>query len=317
MPGVTQEQIAQAKSVNTLAFLLAHHPEDFRRVGQHEYRHRQHDSLKISDNGKWHWHSKGYGGTTAVQYLIRVEEMEFVRAVQIVCADAPYLSSPHVQDAVTSQKAQPFALLPRADDDVAYEYLAGRGICAEVLSFCFRTNRILGVRYQSKAGKEYNNCMFVGFDEAGQPAHASLRGIEGFFRGNLPGSDKRFSFCIPAEPAEDAEADTVAIYESPIDAMSEATLNAEKRGRHWRNQHYLALDGLSYLPIDQFLATHPKVKCLRICTDNDKAGRAHAECIAEKYAAQGYIMQNCIPCGAKDYNALLQKHLARKRGMER
>lgn len=314
MPGVTQEQIAQAKSVNTLAFLLAHHPEDFRQVGQREYCHRQHDSLKISDNGKWHWHSHGIGGTTAVQYLIKVEEMDFVRAVQIVCADAVYLSSPHVQDTTQTKEKQPFALLPRADDDAAYQYLAGRGICAEVLSFCFRTNRVLGVRYQSKAGKEYDNCMFVGFDESGQPAHASLRGIAGFFRGNLPGSDKRFPFCIPAE---DDAADTVAIYEAPIDAMSEATFSFEKRGRHWRDQYYLTLDGLSYLPIDQFLGTHLKIKCLRICTDNDKAGRAHAMRIAEKYTAQGYIMQNCIPRGAKDYNALLQKHLARTRGMER
>ena len=95
-PYVTEEQIRAAKAVNTLAFLLRHQPERFKRVGCTEHAHCDHDSLKVSSNGKWNWHSKGVGGTTAVQYLIKVEGYDFVRAVQIVCADAPFLSSPPV-----------------------------------------------------------------------------------------------------------------------------------------------------------------------------------------------------------------------------
>ena len=64
-PYVTEEQIRAAKAVNTLAFLLRHQPEQFKRVGRTEYAHCGHDSLKVSSNGKWNWHSKGVGGTTA------------------------------------------------------------------------------------------------------------------------------------------------------------------------------------------------------------------------------------------------------------
>ena len=37
-PYVTEEQIRAAKAVNTLAFLLRHQPERFKRVGRTEYR---------------------------------------------------------------------------------------------------------------------------------------------------------------------------------------------------------------------------------------------------------------------------------------
>ena len=139
-PYVTEEQVRAAKEVNTLAFLLRHQPERFKRVGRTEYAHCGHDSLKVSVNGKWNWHSRGVGGTTAVQYLIKVEGYEFVRAVQIVCADAPFLSSPPV----TEEKNSGFALPPRGDNFKAYQYLAGRGVCDEVLAFCFHTGRVYG-----------------------------------------------------------------------------------------------------------------------------------------------------------------------------
>ena len=133
------------------------------------------------------------------------------------------------------------------------------------------------------------------------------------FRGNVTGSDKRHPFCIPAEK-EDAS--TLALYESPVDAMSDASLRI-RRGAAWREQHYLSLDGLSMLPIETFLKSHPGVTHLRICTDNDKAGREHAARLEEEYAARGYWVESCIPHGAKDYNELLQKKLARERGTER
>ena len=61
------------------------------------------------------------------------------------------------------------------------------------------------------------------------------------------------------------------------------------------------------LPIETFLKSHPGVTHLRICTDNDKAGREHAARLEEEYAARGYLVESCIPHGAKDYNELLQK----------
>ena len=45
--------------------------------------------------------------------------------------------------------------------------------------------------------------------------------------------------------------------------------------------------------------------------------RQHAARLEEEYAARGYLVESCIPHGAKDYNELLQKELARERGTER
>mgnify|MGYP000414663505 CR=1 FL=1 len=85
--------------------------------------------------------------------------------MQIVCADAPFLSSPPV----TEEKNVGFALPPRGDHFKAYQYLTGRGVCDEVLAFCFHTGRVYGTNRKT-AEREYTNCVFVGFDESGNPA---------------------------------------------------------------------------------------------------------------------------------------------------
>ena len=41
----------------------------------------EHDSLKIS-NGKWYWWSRGFGGYSALDYLMKVKEYGFVEAVE-------------------------------------------------------------------------------------------------------------------------------------------------------------------------------------------------------------------------------------------
>lgn len=47
-----------------------------RRVAGNVYCTREHDSLKIS-NGKWYWWSRGIGGVSALDYLIKVKEYSF------------------------------------------------------------------------------------------------------------------------------------------------------------------------------------------------------------------------------------------------
>lgn len=47
----------------------------------------EHDSLKIS-NGKWYWWSRGFGGYSALDYLIKVKEYDFVEAVEILTGQA-------------------------------------------------------------------------------------------------------------------------------------------------------------------------------------------------------------------------------------
>ena len=84
MPGVTKEQIAKAKEWDLLSYLQTYEPHELKRCGPHEYCTRTHDSLKIS-HGKWCWNSRGIGGRTALDYLIKVRGMDFVGAVETLC----------------------------------------------------------------------------------------------------------------------------------------------------------------------------------------------------------------------------------------
>lgn len=55
-------------------------------MGGNHYQLRDHDSLKITaPDGKWFWFSRGFGGHTALDYLIKVRDIPFGEAVSTLC----------------------------------------------------------------------------------------------------------------------------------------------------------------------------------------------------------------------------------------
>ena len=56
------------------------------RISGNTYTTKTHDSLKIS-NGMWMWWSRGIGGRSAVDYLMRVRDMTFIEAVSQIAND--------------------------------------------------------------------------------------------------------------------------------------------------------------------------------------------------------------------------------------
>jgi hypothetical protein len=90
-------------------------------------------------------------------------------------------------------------LLPQASRCAihAVNYLHGRGIDYDLIDYCIQTGRI----YESQP---YHNVVFVGRDLKGQPRYAALRGTVGDFKGEAPGSGKRYSFTIAENPAPPA-----------------------------------------------------------------------------------------------------------------
>lgn len=105
IPGVSKEQIAQAKEWDLLSYLQTHEPQELKRCGPHEYCTRTHDSLKIS-HGKWCWNSRGIGGRTALDYLIKVRGMDFVGAVEALCG----YRAPPPQERPAPKPPKPFKL---------------------------------------------------------------------------------------------------------------------------------------------------------------------------------------------------------------
>lgn len=303
MPWIEPEQLAKAKSVDLYSYLAATEHDNIKRCGQDEYCLKDHDSLKVSvSTGKWNWHSQGFGGTTAIQYLITVRGHTLPDAALMVLESkaAPY--SPLVE----LPPAQPLTLPQRNDNDnQVIAYLCGnRGIRREIVEHC----RALGTLYESA---HFHSCVFVGMDEAGTPRHAAIRATGGDFKQDAQGSDKRYSFALQGR---NSACTVLCVYEAAIDALSGASLRIMD-GEPWQDTHYLSQAGVSPLPIIQYLNTHPFITTVRLCLDNDEPGQLAAERIEGLLALSRPTLkiERTPPKIGNDYNRYLQLRIARNR----
>ena len=299
--GKYQKNIEAARQISVVQYLETYRPGELVRKTDREYCTRSHDSLIITiGNGKFHWYSHDVGGNNAIDYLTKVEGMDFVSAVRLLNEMTPAPVSVQLAKTIPVNQSTPrkFELpAPDRNAEAAAAYLMHRGISPKVLRYCVAS----GILYQTTRGN-YRNCVFVGKDENGVPHSAFQRGCQGSFRGDVAGSQKQYGFLIPAEIET---CDTVEIYEAPIDAMSGATLRQYKHDSPWRSVHYLALGGLNHQPIDYFLQQHPEVKRVSLCFDRDDPGRNFTKIVAKQLAERGYIVQDAPPAIGKDYNDYL------------
>ncbi|OUP03903.1 hypothetical protein B5F35_17865 [Anaeromassilibacillus sp. An200] len=80
MPFYDSEAIERARQVDLLTYLQTCEPQELVHVSGNVYCTRTHDSLRIS-NGKWCWFSRGTGGYSALDYLIKVNGYSFLEAI--------------------------------------------------------------------------------------------------------------------------------------------------------------------------------------------------------------------------------------------
>ena len=301
---VTPEEIRKAKEMDLLTYLQNYEPNELVRVAPNTYCTREHDSLKIS-NGKWCWFSRGIGGKTALDYLIKVQDYPFTQAVETIlgrtAARPPVIS-------YRQQIPEPprDLMIPELNSNAkaVVRYLMGRGIHPEVIDYCL-THRLL---FESR---QYHNAVFVGYDKDGKARYAALRGTMGSYKGEVTGSDKRYSFSI----VENRSAGTVHLFESAIDLMSYATL-LHMTGRDWKQDALLSLAGVyktkreNVVPISlsRFLTDYPGIKTLRLHLDNDEIGRGAAKGIMDGLKDKYEILDE-PPRYGKDVNDALQRRL--------
>lgn len=147
---------------------------------------REHDSLKIS-NGKWMWWSRGFGGASALDYLIKVKGIPFTEAMKMILKTEA--EQPPFSIAPKNGKAKRPLLPEKAQDNhVVLRYLAGRGIDREILGKCIDE----GLLYESLPS---HSAIFLGFDENNKARYAFFRGTgKDRIMGEAAGSDKHFSF---------------------------------------------------------------------------------------------------------------------------
>lgn len=323
MPYIAPEVVQEAKKMDLLTYLKNYEPHELVHFSGNTYTTRTHDSLKIS-NGKWMWWSRGIGGRSALDYLIKVKDYTFLEAVETIAEQAairPLVALP------TEKKTEKILLLPKPNrySTNLVSYLQHRGIDTEIIEFCLKTGRIYESAY-------YHNAIFVGRDKEGIPRYAALRGMGTDFIGDANGSDKNYSFSIPAE----RESLKVHLFESAIDLLSYATL-LKMNGQDWRKEHLLSLAGVyqpakkieqSKVPaaLTRFLKEYPEITDVELHLDNDRTGRLATKAIQtvlpERYRTkdkpppQGKDCNDCL-CIQRGIEVTKREKRNRERSMER
>ncbi len=231
MPYIPPEVVEQARQIDLLTYLRRMEPDNVEQVKgtRNVYRTVDHDSLKIS-NGKWFWWSQGFGGYTALDYLIKVRNYSFMDAVEILTGKelAKWTPPPKKEE-----KTEPKALrLPEKyqDSKRVMQYLFDRGIDYQIIQECIAD----GVIFESNG--RYHNAVFVGKDETGTLKYAAYRGLgSSTFKGDAYGSDKQYSFRLLAkEPCQ-----SVHLFEAAIDLLSYATL-LKAQGKDYKSENLLS-----------------------------------------------------------------------------
>ena len=314
MERVTPEQIAQAKKIDLFSYLEKIDPDELVHVSGQEYCTRTHDSLRISrDMGLWNWCSRGFGGKTALDYLIKVKGMKFVDAVKHLCGNTmSYVPSEPEKTPQKRAEKKPF-ILPSANftNNVIFDYLCNkRGLSKELVRACIAK----GLIYESR---NHHNVVFVGCDKNKIPRYATVRGCsEKQFRHDVEGSDKAYAFSIPSLKPSAA----LYVFESAIDALSFSVLKGVSGAAH-----LLALSGVAppqssgrkmrKLPValERYLQEHPEIRHIGICLDNDEPGRRATQEIMRLLQDQ-YTVYDMPPKEGKDFNDQLLAARARSRG---
>lgn len=313
MPYIAPEVITEAKRMDLLTYLREYEPGELVKFSSNTYTTRTHDSLKIS-NGKWMWWSRGIGGKSALDYLIKVRGMDFVEAVQTIMGNGS-VNFPTSEN-IKSYEEQPLLLPEKSPTtDVVFDYLFGRGIDYEIINHCLEQELII-------ESLPYHNAVFIGYDEIKEPKYAAYRATnQSRIMGDCTGSKKQYSFRLTAENTGE-----VHLFECAIDLLSYATL-MKLEGKDWRQFNLVSLAGVyspkqkiedSKVPVTlgRLLEKDKTIRRIVLHLDNDIAGRKATKAL-QTILSDKYEVVDDPPQYGKDVNDFLCKRLGIKDKTER
>lgn len=149
---IDPDVLERVRQIDLLSYLREFEPSNLVKVKgtSNVYCTAEHDSLKIS-NGKWYWWSRGFGGYSALDYLIKVKEYDFVEAVEILTGQTMADWKP--PPAPKKDKPKVLLLPPKNKDcNRVIQYLFGRGIDYQLIQECISD----GTLYESA---DYHNAV--------------------------------------------------------------------------------------------------------------------------------------------------------------
>lgn len=307
---IPPEIVEKARELDLLTYLKTYEPNELVDCGNHEYSTRSHGSLKIS-NGLWHWWSRGIGGASALDYLVKVRGMKFTEAVELLTGGT--VKVPPISAAKPKKKPKRMRMFPyNFKCERAKPYLMSRAISESIIDeLIYR--RLIAER------NDNGDVLFLGYDEKGRLKHCTARATDGTSRKkDAYGSNKEYVFHLLTRVPKDR----VLVFESAIDLLSYATI-LQDHGGDYRRENMLSVGGIyaredkaekmKVPPIlERFLKANPQVTKILLYFDNDRTGRLCASCL-QKVFGERYDVRYAPPPDCKDYNEFLQHKYQFKR----
>jgi hypothetical protein len=231
--------------------------------------------------------------------------MVFIEAVREVLATGLAHESLNIpvtrRERVRPQPERPVFRLPKKspNNDNLIRYLLTRGISQDIIERCIEDGILYENRYLCSPA-----CVFVGRDDDGKAKFANIRGIDTEIKRDVAGSDKAYSFSLPAQ---DATSKSLTVFESPIDALSHLTLGELDGWEQgcWR----LSLAGTASVALESFLKRHDQINRVILHMDGDEAGitgAARIKSLIESDIHFSHVRVSVKPVrGNKDYNERL------------
>ena len=142
-PQIPPDTVAALRAISLWDYIETSDRAAWRKIGRH-YFNVEHDSLCVSENGKWHWQSRGEGGTTALDYLMLVKGLCFYDALITLqkAQLAPAITLAHYPETPAIGLMLPPA---HSNNHVVIRYLMERGISKDIIHTCIAA----GYLYQS------------------------------------------------------------------------------------------------------------------------------------------------------------------------
>ena len=309
---VPKELVKKAKEVDLLTYFMNYNPSELVKKGIGTYSLKTHDSVIIS-NGLWHRFSTNQAGKTAVDYLIKVEKMTFLEAVNDVLN--MNIKTYIVSKNGTKNEVKQIVIPEKADTNKdVIDYLKNRGIDEDIIIECINKKLI----YQENKTK---NVVFVGYDNNGNIKYAGCRSTnDKRIMRDAKGSSKEYSFRL----LSNIKNSTIHIFESAIDLLSYATM-LKIKGYDYKNHNLIALAGVyqpssnieqSKVPkaLQNYLNKYPNVQDIVLHLDNDRAGREATEALI--FALKKYNVYDIPAPYGKDINDYLCFKLGLKKRQE-
>ncbi len=299
----TDEQIRQANSVNIIEYAKSR-GYGVKHISARSYKIPGHGGLYIDANGlKWNCFSASAGGGT-IQFVMYLEGKSWVDAIKELL-DLPEEYKITSKTNFHPKEKEPRnteLILPERNDTYKHvlAYLIGTRKLDKIIVYdLIKQNKI----YQSK---NYNSCVFVGYDEHGKAKYAAVRSSNSKFsyRQDCAGSDKSYAFSVvfndgKISDSKGLEIQRLCVFESPIDLISYLSMLNQFRIKT-EPILCISLGGVCDLALKNTLANNPDIIQIVLCLDNDTAGNAACEQIAQSYEDK-YILIRCLPKN-KDFN---------------